>query len=203
MLPLYNATKTFNNYTLFMSVIMGIFKLFRKKSPQGIDMEDFSQSLDAPPIPPPTNVNDEDIGIESLEDEIPPPMLEPMEQLPENNLTETDEISDIESLPQPEYGQLPQTNFQRNIPTPLLKRNETKSDSGILRMNPLQHINLENYKMLLEDLSLTRTELKNIEEMLSAEHTKDEAEEVKHYDKLKNTLLDIQKNLSMIDKVLE
>ena len=70
-------------------------------------------------------------------------------------------------------------------------------------MNPLQHINLETYKMLLEDLSLTRTELKNIEEMLSAEHTKDEAEEVKHYDKLKNTLLDIQKNLSMIDKVLE
>ena len=183
---------------------MGIFKLFRRKSPQGIDMEDFSQSLDAPPIPPPTNMREDDIGIESLEDEIPPPpMLDPMEQLPENNLTETEEISDIDNLPQPEYGQLPQTNFQRNIPTPLVKRSETQRDSGILRMNPYQHINLENYKILLEDLSLTRAELKNIEEMLSAEHTKDEVEELKLYDKLKNTLLDIQKNLSMVDKVLE
>lgn len=171
---------------------MGFFKFLKKRD---ITEEDI---LDIPPLPPLSEQTD-DIGVSSLEEEIPPPMIEsPESALTAELLPETEDINIITKAPETEYRTKKPTIQQEIFPK---AETQPVTSTETLVTEPSHFIKLMRYKSILDEITLSKSEARSAVERLLATNQVSDLE-VKSLSRLKSVLEDMQKKLITMDKIL-
>ncbi len=168
-------------------ILMGFLKFLKKKNAD-------DELLDMPPVPP--IGAEEGFDIPQGLNDILPPAIEGLESQQIANNSQNDYRLDI---PFPEQEPEQETAEQDYAP----KTISTSRIGGIQQMpaKAVTFLKIEQYRIILEDISGMRENIKVAEENAHAAHIVSEEEE-KARAKIKSNLQEIQKKLLLIDKVL-
>jgi hypothetical protein len=201
---------------------LGFFKFLKKK---GWEKE---EHLDLPPAPPNLEGMDKDIpSMPEMDDNspqnMPPPpdMPSPDEEAPDfPSMPEMDDkaldIPPIAAPEQEDFPQVPAPNryaqqprreaAQKQGPIPddydgmdgKVYAEEKKGLRGNVRGNSI-YLKVEDFKIILANINLIRSDLRGSKEaLLRLENLKNSKE--KSFDKIRNSLVDLQKKLIFVDK---
>ena len=193
---------------------MGFMKFIHKK-PKEHDIHS-KQDLDIPPLPPPMDGPDKDLGLTSIGEEMVPATKEelpefpnPIEQpkMPEKELNFPEIHSPepqgltgapVEGIQVPQQI-IPETSVPVPEPTistpqPEIQMHKRATDQPIF-------IEVGQYKNVLGDLGQIKSDLNKAHDALVSLE-QDKVEEDKEFNKWHSCLTDMHSKLSMIDKIL-
>ncbi len=191
---------------------MGFLKFLRKKG----EVKPPEEDLDLPPAPP--AMGDEELGLESLGEDLPrPPELsefpdmdaEPEEKIEEEEAPERQEVSEYTEEPFKEVSaKIPFFKPERFIPLEKIGEESAKKDKEYLEdinehkkiVKPV-FIKVNRYQDVLGEIEMIKAHLNNFEKSsIGLGELKEEKD--KRFTKWHENFKDIQKKLVFIDKTL-
>ena len=179
------------------------FLKFLKKKEKGKFPE---EELDVPPAPP--SIEHEDLGLESLGEEMPKPPelpeLPPIEEEPELEMPKIPKAFPNVPKDIPKKPEIPRFRPERFVPVENIVKKPVarpRSYGGIHKITKPIFIKLNSYMNVLDEIEAIKGRLNNFEEVsLRLDGLKDAKD--KKFTKWNDIFKDMQKKLIFVDKTL-